>query len=99
MNKTFTFAALPKNLAQLQALPEAVIYVYDNNSSDGTDEIARKAGAIVRYEYQQGKGNAKNTGNLHGVCLLILFSELFQNAQTPHSPSAVRRTMFPKQIA
>ncbi len=39
------------------ALPEAVIYVYDNNSTDGTDEIARKAGAIVRYEYQQGKGN------------------------------------------
>ncbi len=38
-------------------LPEAVIYVYDNNSSDGTDEIARKAGAKVRYEYQQGKGN------------------------------------------
>ena len=39
------------------ALPEAVIYVYDNNSTDGTDEIARNAGAIVRYEYQQGKGN------------------------------------------
>ena len=38
-------------------LPEATIYVYDNNSSDGTDEIARKAGAIVRYEHQQGKGN------------------------------------------
>lgn len=38
-------------------LPEATIYVYDNNSSDGTDEIARRAGAIVRYEYQQGKGN------------------------------------------
>lgn len=38
-------------------LPEATIYVYDNNSSDGTDEIARKAGAIVRYERQQGKGN------------------------------------------
>lgn len=38
-------------------LPEADIYVYDNNSTDGTDEIARKAGAIVRYEYQQGKGN------------------------------------------
>ena len=37
-------------------LPEATIYVYDNNSSDGTDEIARKAGAVVRYEYQQGKG-------------------------------------------
>lgn len=40
-----------------KALPEAVIYVYDNNSTDGTDEIARKAGAVVRYEYQQGKGN------------------------------------------
>lgn len=38
-------------------IPDAVIYVYDNNSTDGTDEIARKAGAIVRYEYQQGKGN------------------------------------------
>lgn len=40
-----------------KALPEAVIYVYDNNSSDHTDEIARGAGAVVRYEYQQGKGN------------------------------------------
>ena len=40
-----------------KALPDAVIYVYDNNSKDGTDEIARRAGAVVRYEYQQGKGN------------------------------------------
>lgn len=40
-----------------RVLPEAVIYVYDNNSSDGTDEIAREAGAVVRYEYKQGKGN------------------------------------------
>lgn len=39
-----------------KTLPEAVIYVYDNNSTDGTDEIARKNGAIVRYEHQQGKG-------------------------------------------
>lgn len=39
------------------ALPEATIYVYDNNSTDGTDEIARNAGAVVRYEHQQGKGN------------------------------------------
>lgn len=38
-------------------LPEATIYVYDNNSTDGTDEIARAAGAVVRYEHQQGKGN------------------------------------------
>ena len=38
-------------------LPDAVIYVYDNNSTDNTFEIAEKAGAIVRREYQQGKGN------------------------------------------
>lgn len=40
-----------------RVLPEAVIYVYDNNSKDGTDMIAREAGAIVRYEHLQGKGN------------------------------------------
>lgn len=40
-----------------EALPEATIYVYDNNSSDGTADIAKAAGAIVRYEYRQGKGN------------------------------------------
>lgn len=40
-----------------EALPEAVIYVYDNNSSDGTAEIAERAGAVVRYERKQGKGN------------------------------------------
>ena len=39
------------------ALPEADVYVYDNNSTDHTDEIARAAGAIVKYEYRQGKGN------------------------------------------
>lgn len=39
------------------ALPEAAIYVYDNNSTDRTAEIARAAGAVVRHEYQQGKGN------------------------------------------
>ena len=38
-------------------LPEAVIYVYDNNSTDNTAELARKVGAVVRHEYQQGKGN------------------------------------------
>ena len=38
-------------------LPEAIIYVYDNNSKDGTDKIAKKAGAIARYERKQGKGN------------------------------------------
>lgn len=40
-----------------KVLPEAVIYVYDNNSTDGTAKIAEKAGAVVRHEYCQGKGN------------------------------------------
>lgn len=40
-----------------QVIPDAVIYVYDNNSTDATADIARKAGAIVRHEYKQGKGN------------------------------------------
>lgn len=40
-----------------RVLPEAVIYVYDNNSTDGTAEIAAKAGAVVRHEYYQGKCN------------------------------------------
>ena len=39
------------------ALPEAVIYVYNNNSSDRTAELAAQAGAVVRNEYMQGKGN------------------------------------------
>lgn len=40
-----------------KALPNADIYVYDNNSKDRTNELARKAGAIVRFEPRQGKGN------------------------------------------
>ena len=40
-----------------KALPEATVYVYDNNSTDATAQLAREAGAVVRHEYQQGKGN------------------------------------------
>ncbi len=38
-------------------LPEAVVYVYDNDSSDKTAEVAEQAGAVVRHEYTRGKGN------------------------------------------
>ncbi len=40
-----------------KVLPQAVVYVYDNNSTDNTAEIAAQAGAVVRHEYQQRKGN------------------------------------------
>ncbi len=43
------------------ALPGAEIFVYDNNSTDGTDALARAAGATVRYERRQGKGNVIRT--------------------------------------
>ena len=54
-NESKTIAKVVKDYKE--ALPEADIYVYDNNSSDGTDQIAKEAGAIVVYEYRQGKGN------------------------------------------
>lgn len=40
-----------------EALPEATVYVYDNNSTDRTVELAKRAGAVIRHEYKQGKGN------------------------------------------
>lgn len=56
------------------ALPEADIYVYDNNSTDKTDELARKAGAIVRYETKQGKGNVIRTmfREIEADCYLMI---------------------------
>ncbi|MDR2646766.1 MAG: glycosyltransferase family 2 protein [Oscillospiraceae bacterium] len=54
-NEALTVAQVVKDYKA--ALPNAVVYVYDNNSSDGTAEIAAAAGAVVRREYAQGKGN------------------------------------------
>ena len=55
-------------------LPEADVYVYDNNSSDQTDEIAREAGAIVRYERRQGKGNVMRSmfRDIDADCYLMI---------------------------
>ncbi|MGZ5939595.1 MAG: glycosyltransferase family 2 protein, partial [Rhizomicrobium sp.] len=51
-------AAIGKTVRDFRAaLPAAKIYVYDNNSKDRTVEVAREAGAIVRTEMRQGKGN------------------------------------------
>lgn len=57
-----------------KALPDATIYVYDNNSTDKTDEIAKKAGAVVRYEYKQGKGNVIRSmfRDINAECYLMI---------------------------
>ncbi|WP_297041045.1 glycosyltransferase family 2 protein [uncultured Dialister sp.] len=54
-NESLTIEKVVKDFKAL--LPEADIYVYDNNSSDNTAQIAKSAGAIVKHEYRQGKGN------------------------------------------
>jgi len=57
-----------------KVLPDADIYVYDNNSTDDTDKIAKKAGAIVCYEYRQGKGNVIRTmfRDIDADCYLMI---------------------------
>lgn len=54
-NESKTIEKVVKDFKRV--LPGAIVYVYDNNSKDGTDKIAEETGAIVRYEHQQGKGN------------------------------------------
>ncbi len=57
-----------------ETLPEATVYVYDNNSTDRTVELATEAGAIVRYEYKQGKGNVirRMFREIHAHCYLMI---------------------------
>ena len=56
-----------------KTLPDAVIYVYNNNSTDKTVEIAKAAGAIVRQEYMQGKGNVirRMFREIDALCYII----------------------------
>lgn len=54
-NEVLTIASVIRNIKE--ALPEAEVFVFDNNSSDGTAQVAEKAGAVVRYEKEQGKGH------------------------------------------
>ena len=71
-NESLTIEKVVKDYQQ--ALPDSDIYVYDNNSTDNTDVIARKAGAIVRYEYRQGKGNVIRSmfRDIEADCYLII---------------------------
>lgn len=71
-NESKTIAKVVKDYKK--ALPEADIYVYDNNSTDGTDKIAKSCGAIVKYEYRQGKGNVIRTmfRDIDADCYLMI---------------------------
>lgn len=71
-NESMTIAKVVKDFKEV--LPEADIYIYDNNSTDHTDTLAREAGAIVRYERRQGKGNVIRTmfREIQADCYLIV---------------------------
>ena len=71
-NESLTIGNVVKDIRQ--ALPEAVVYVYDNNSTDGSDRIAMEAGATVRYEKKQGKGNVTRSmfREIDADCYLML---------------------------
>ncbi len=71
-NEAPTIAKVVKDFKKV--LPLADIYVYDNNSTDGTDKIAKKAGAIVEYEYKQGKGNVIRSmfRNIDADCYIMV---------------------------
>lgn len=71
-NESATIEKVVKDYQRV--LPEAKIYVYDNNSTDKTAEIAEAAGAIVRHEYRQGKGNVIRSmfRQIDAVCYLMI---------------------------
>lgn len=69
-------------------LPEAVIYVYDNNSTDRTDEIARRAGAVVRYEPCRGKGAAV-LFLLATVFFIPVMTEYLETGLVPNFPTLI----------
>lgn len=70
-------------------LPESIIYVYDNNSTDKTVEVAREAGAIVRFESQQGKGNVirRMFREIDAKCYILVDGDNTYPAK--HSPDMV----------
>ena len=72
---------------------DAVVYVYDNNSTDGTDVIARQAGAVVRYEYRQGKGNVirRMFRDIDAHCYIMADGDDTYPAE--HAPFMVRKVL------
>ena len=91
-NESKTIEKVVKDFAK--ALPSANIYVFDNNSTDGTDTIAQNAGAIVKYEYRQGKG--KRTAVLGSR---RPWNRVPYQRQARHIPRSFRQVLFRLQAA
>ena len=74
-----------------KVLPEATIYVYDNNSTDNTAEIAKEAGATVRFESKQGKGNVvrRMFREVEADCYLMVDGDNTYNADD--APAIVQK--------
>ena len=77
-NEAITIGKVVSDLKK--ELPEAEVIVYDNNSSDGTDEVAKNAGATVYYEHRQGKGNVVRSmfRNIDADCYVLVPIRLLQ---------------------
>lgn len=73
--------------------PDAAIYVYDNNSSDKTSEIASSAGAVVRHEYMQGKGNVvrRMFREIDALCYIIVDGDDTYPAE--HAPAMANKVL------
>ena len=76
-----------------QALPLAIVYVYDNNSTDRTAEVARAAGAVVRAEPRQGKGNVvrRMFADIDADVFVLVDGDATYEAQA--APRMVRRAI------
>ncbi len=90
LNEETTIAKVVTDFGK--ALPEATIYVYDNNSTDRTAELARKAGATVRHEPRPGKGNVIRAmlHDIDALCYLIVDGDdTYPASHAPEMTSAV----------
>lgn len=76
-----------------RVLPESVIYVYDNNSTDDTARIASEAGAIVEHEYMQGKGNVirRMFREVNAHCYFLVDGDDTYPAE--YAPAMIHRVM------
>lgn len=82
-----------------QVIPEGgVIYVYDNNSTDDTAMIAEAAGAVVRHEYQQGKGNVvrRMFREVDAECYIMVDGD--DTYPADHAPEMIRFVLDKKLI-